>query len=857
MRLCYVFVLGACCWLLGTAPASAQTWGTVTGTVTDSVAGEPLPGVTVLVEGTDFGTATGSEGRYRLELPTGRYAIRFSAVGFSAYVDSARVTEEGVQVDATLASSVLEMEELVVAEVQVDRPGVYEVDPADVQNMPTPFKDGFRALKTTPGVATGSELTQQYSVRGGGYNENLVFINGFEIFFPFRPRQGEQEGLGLLNPALASDITFYTGGFPPEHGGKLSSALDVQYAQPGQGSQPGGGGEGSGGEPGAGELGAGEPLSGSVDVSTLDASVHAQSSSLGGDLGWSFGARRAQPGRFFGTQDLKGDYSPRFTDVQGTFEYQISDRVSVEALGIWADNVFKLKPEERTTYFGVISLDPERPSDFKALQSSLSGARTDGYTTAFGGARLEVNATDRLTLEHDVAYFGTEETESFDIESDRRVCQVDPTKGANPANCFLKGESTVTRFGDNAVDVQRRTVRGRYEWDPGQHQLKGGWHARDLRFDDRIEEKTIIQGTRQESLDPVRIRVDSLTGRSVFDERQLGAHLQDVIDVLPALGIGGAGAEGRLTVTGGLRTDYFSFNDEWTVSPRLSGRLQATDWLTLTGAWGIYHQKPTYRELRGDLEGASSIEEALSRDVQSQRSVQYVLGGEYFFPGRRLYLRAEGYYKDLDNLISYTIEDVRVNYSGENDTYGYTYGLDLQLRGELVPGLESWFNYSYLVAQERFTEKVLSSYSDRLREARQGLIPRPADQRHTFSAFVQDYVPRDESWKVHMRLLYGSGLPYTPDEPGPEVTEGVQTRVPGDRMSGRLPAYRRVDVGATKRIEVAQDGIGGPVHLELTLEVLNMFDMDNTVDYSWTRGFERVPKRLTPRTLNARLHLTF
>ncbi len=245
--------------------------------------------------------------------------------------------------------------------------------------------------------------------------------------------------------------------------------------------------------------------------------------------------------------------------------------------------------------------------------------------------------------------------------------------------------------------------------------------------------------------------------------------------------------------------------------------------------------------------------------------MQYVFGGEYFFPERRLYLRAEAYYKDLDDLISYTIEDVRVNYSGENDTYGYTYGLDLQLRGELVPGLESWFNYSYLVSRERFTDAALERYaaqaptgfSEEFRGNRTGLLPRPADQRHTFSAFVQDYVPGDESWKVHMRLLYGSGLPYTPTSPGPKTPGGAETRVPGDRMSGRLPAYRRVDVGATKRIELARNGIGGPVHLELTLEVLNLFDMDNTVDYSWTNNFQRVPKRLTPRTLNARLHLTF
>ena len=233
MRLYRLALVGVCCCLLGVGSAQAQTWGTVAGTVTDSVDGAPLPGVTVLVRGTNFGTATDADGNYRMEIPTGRYALRFSAIGFSTHVDSVTVTEGTTRLDATLASTVLEMEELTVTEgAAPERPGVYQVEPEDVQNMPTPFKDGFRALKAMPGVATNNELTQQYSVRGGGYNENLVFINGFEIFFPFRPRQGEQEGMGLLNPALASDITFYTGGFPAQYGGKLSSALDVQYAQP-------------------------------------------------------------------------------------------------------------------------------------------------------------------------------------------------------------------------------------------------------------------------------------------------------------------------------------------------------------------------------------------------------------------------------------------------------------------------------------------------------------------------------------------------------------------------------------------------------------------------------------------------
>jgi hypothetical protein len=654
---------------------------------------------------------------------------------------------------------------------------------------------------------------------------------------PFRARQGEQEGLGLLNPDLATDLTFYTGGFPPKYGGKLSSALDVKYAQPED-----------------------QPLTGTASISTLDASVHARSSALDGDLGWAFGARRAQPGQFFNTQDLKGNYDPRFQDVQGTMTYRFSDRVSVSALGIWADHVFRFEPKERTTYFGVISLRDREATDFKALRANFNGERRDGYTTTLGGLRFNTNLTDRIHLEHDFAYFGTRETENFDVSSDGQVCQVDPSGGANEQNCFTLLRAKRIRFADNSVEVRRLTGSGHYEWTLGRQVLKGGWSVRDMHFEDRLNEKNVLEGERRDQT-AFRTVVDSLRDRATFNEMQADFYLQDAIDVLPE--------RDRLLVTGGVRAGYYSFNDEWTVSPRLSARFLYNDRLTLNGSWGIYHQQPTYRELRGTPSGSLGIDDLLNRDLQSQRSMQFVLGGEYFFPDRRLYLRAEAYYKDLDNIISYTIEDVRVNYSGENDAYGYTYGFDLQLRGEFVPGLDSWFNYSFMVARERFTDEALAGLTSAEewdgpgpspRENRNGLLPRPTDQRHTFSAFIQDYVPGDKSWKVHLRLLYGSGLPYTTTNPGPKINENVRTRVPGPRMQGRLPAYRRVDLGATKEIELVEEGISKPVTLDLTLEVLNLFDMDNTVAYTWTGTGEditRVPKRLTPRALNARLRLTF
>jgi len=823
-RFVFALFVGACLCLVA-GPVQAQVWSSVKGTVTDSADGTPLPSVTVVVKGTNFGTATDEQGQYSLRLPTGRYALRFSSVGFTTRVDSVTVTKgEPTRLDVALAPSITEMEELMVTETEDKQDaGVYKVNPKDIQNIPTPFKDGLRALKTMPGVATNNELSQKYSVRGGGYNENLIFINGFEVFLPFRARQGEQEGLGLLNPDLASDITFYTGGFPPRYGGKLSSALDVKYARPKE-----------------------QPLTGSASISTLDASVQAQSSALDGDLGWAFGARRAQPGQFFNTQDLKGNYDPRFQDVQGTLTYRFSDRVSVEALGIWADHVFKFEPKERTTYFGVISLRDREQTDFKALRANFNGERRDGYTTKLGGVRLNTDLSDQLRLEHDVAYFGTRETENFDVTSQGTVCQVDPSGGANSENCLSLLQTERIRRADNAVEVRRLTGSGHYEWAVGRQLLKGGWSVRDMNFDDRLSEKNILRGEESDQT-AFRTVVDSLEDQARFDEMQAGFYLQDAVDVLPE--------RDRLLVTGGVRADYYSFNDEWTVSPRLSARFLYNDRLTLNGSWGIYHQQPTYRELRGTPTDTLGISDLLNRDLQSQRSMQFVLGGEYFFPENRLYLRAEAYYKDLDNIISYTIEDVRVNYSGENDTYGYTYGFDFQLRGEFVPGLDSWFNYSFMMARERFKQPfVEEGYNDR------GWLPRPTDQRHTFSAFVQDYVPGDKTWKVHLRLLYGSGLPYTTTNPGPKINEEVQTRVPGPRMRGRLPAYRRVDLGATKEIELAEEGISEPVTLDLTLEVLNLFDMDNTVAYTWTgtgNDITRIPKRLTPRALNARLRLTF
>jgi hypothetical protein len=721
----------------------------------------------------------------------------------------------------TEAVEALDEVEVTAGREETPAAGVFEISGERVEDIPTPVPDGFRTLKVLPSVAANNELSSQYSVRGGGYNENLIFINGFQVYLPFRPRQGEQEGLGLWNPQLTESARLYAGGFPARYGGKLSSALEVTYREP----------EGT--------------VSGQVAASTMDLSASAGASALGGDLSWIAAAREARAGRLFGTQELRGDYAPQYTDAQASATYEIAEGHAVEALSLWADYEYSLDPRAKRTYFGTISQNPRFPPDLQSFYTTYEGEETTGYSTGFLGGRLKTRLTPRFRMEHEVAYFRTHETETLDVSGSSLLTRVDPSSGATTG---ILSAGTQRDVADNSVTVSTLTGRGRYHYTAGRHAPEAGWHVRRLGFDDRLDERSehTLSSTGE------TVVVSAFEDRARLSTGQIGAYVQDVYDALPE-------QPGRLLVTAGVRSDYYAFNEELTASPRLSAQFKWSEQTTLNGSLGIYHQKPTYRELRGEPPTAQEVEEAggfentLNRDLSSQRAIQAILGGEYFFPERRLYLRAEAYYTKLSNLVSYQIENVRVQYSGKNNTYGRSYGFDLQLRGEFVPGLESWFNYSFLVAEENFKEEFETSG----RGYREGWRPRPADQRHTFSAFIQDYVPGDRSWKLHLRALFGSGLPYTPPVPGEQVARGVQAQASGPRMSEHYPEYRRVDVGVTKIVRLFEEGVSGPVTMQLTAEILNLFDMVNTIDYEWDADFNRIPTHLTPRTINVRMRLKF
>ncbi|NNF57177.1 MAG: TonB-dependent receptor [Rhodothermaceae bacterium] len=805
--------------LLSPTAFAQNNWGEVAGRITDAGAGSPVISATVLVEGTNFGTAADEDGRYRLRLPEGRYALLIRAVGYEAQTDSVRI-RRGTTIthDVALAQATFEMEGALVEGRGVeDAVGVSTIDPEDIRAMPTPVADALRGVKVQLGVTSNNETSNAYSVRGGGYNENQFFVDGFEIYRPLRTQQGEQEGLGLVNADLAETLTLYAGGFPSRYGGKLSSVLDVSYARP------------TG------------PIGGSIYGSTLDGGASLRGGLADGRVGLAIAARSARPRRFFATQELEGVYDPDFRDVQGLIDVQLADGHDLHVLGMVARHRFRLEPSQRETTFGIF------PNQLRTVAFQFDGLEEDGYDVYFGGARLTNRLSQALRVEHSLSYFETDEFETYDVAGDVTLFRLERDPDAPPNDPFeaiQTGQARQRDIGDNRVSVQTLTGGGRYRLGVGRHAAETGWHLRRLTFDDRLFETSALEG-RDEMGNPVSVTVDSLNDAATLDTWQAAAWAEDAWDLLAE--------PGRLVVTAGVRADYFEFNDEWTVSPRFSARYRLSDLTTLSVATGLYHQAPTYRELRGEPAPGESILGALNRDLESQRSFLVTAGAEHLFPNTRFSLRGEAWYKGFDNLISYELENVRVVYSGENDTKGYAYGLDLQVRGELVPGLESWLNYGFLMAREEFQEPFITERND-------GTRARPTDRRHNISLFVQDYVPGDDTWSLHLRTLFGSGLPFTPPAVG-DVIDGVSVFESGERSNGRYPEYFRFDMGATKRVRVGRSPAGRPLMLRLTAEVLNVFNMKNTITFDFVDSgegfFEGVPTRLTPRTVNVRARLDF
>lgn len=808
-----------CVLILLTLTSSAQN-AVIFGTVKDD-AGKGAELVTVAVEGTSLGTTTQPEGDYELEVPAGKkIMLVFSSVNFGVEKRSFTLTAgERKRVDVTLKGKVNTLTEFVKKDDRARyEAGSVQIDPRKANLIADPT-GGIEALLKTF-VGNHNELTSQYNVRGGNYDENLVYVNDFEIYRPFLVRSGQQEGLSFINPDLVSGVNFSIGGFQSKYGDKMSSVLDITYKKPKQ-------------------------FNGGVMLSLLGAGIHLEGISKNEKLTYLVGLRQKSNQYLLQSQPTKGVYNPSFTDMQVLMNYQLNKKLEVELIGNYARNRFSFYPEEMTTSFGVIN------QAFQ-LRVFYQGGEIDQFDSRFGGISTTWRPNEKLKLKLLASGFQTNERETYDISGEYLLGELETDLGKEnfgQIKTFL-GTGIVHNYARNYLKVNVGNIAHRGSLNASKHFIQWGVDANFNNISDKLHEwerrdsSGFTQPYSGDSLTMMRLYRSS----SDFGYTRFSGFLQDNFRFNDSL---------DLTVSAGVRFNYNLLNDEFIVSPRVQIAWKP-EWkrdIVFKVAGGIYAQPAFYREMR-DLDGN------VNKDLKAQKSMHIVAGTDYNFKmyRRPFKLTTELYYKKLWDIVPYEYDNVRIRYFGKNNAIGYAYGGEVRLYGDLVKDATSWVSVGVMKTEEDVTDDVVSYTSSTGSDSgtvHPGYVPRPTDQRFMLGMYFEDYLPKNKNFKMHLNFMYATGLPFGPPD---------KQRY-GDTL--RLPDYKRVDIGfsallldAEKKNRPAHSFFRSLESVWLSVEVFNLLGIQNTLSYSWIQDQTSgktfaVPNRLTSRLLNIKLAVNF
>ncbi|MCB8964053.1 MAG: carboxypeptidase-like regulatory domain-containing protein [Bacteroidales bacterium] len=784
----------------------------VVGVVTDTMS-NPLPNVNVMVEGTNNGTSTDENGRFKLNVVIkNQVIVRLSFLGYQTdwVVISPKDGAGVIDLRFALKPESKSIDEVFVSAIQRRQGNIDRLSARGIEFMPNISGNFESLLKSIPGVSSSNELSSQYTVRGGNFDENLVYVNDIEIFRPFLVRSGQQEGLSFINPDMVAAVEFSAGAFNAEFGDKMSSVLNVRYRNP-------------------------IDFRTTVSASLLGASATTEGVLCKSRFTYITGVRYKTSQYMLSTLDVKGDYSPTFIDWQGLFNYQLTPKLSVSLLGNYSGNTYMFAPDVRETRFGLFSSSLQ-------LKVYYEGQERDRFQTGMGALAFEYKPTPALSLKLYSANYFNSERETYDILGQYYLNELDNSMGSSTYGDSLinVGIGGFLNHARNYLDAYVNSIGhiGVYRF--GDSRVKWGFSLQRDHFDDELVEWDLIDSSGY-SLPYTGNSVGlaySLRANNTIDIHRAAAFLQ--ADLRKSIG------PFNVQATLGCRALYWDLNDEFLLSPRATMSVvpKSNKNLEFHFSTGIYYQPPFYKELR-------MASGAINHGIKSQKSVQYLLGGQYYFSAwsRPFRLSAELYYKSLSNLIPYKLDNVRVRYSGGNLAKGYARGFDVKVNGELVPGAESWVGFSLLRTME---DRPNDSY---------GSYPRPTDQRFAFNLYFQDYLPGNPSFRVHLYGFYGSGLPFG--------------KASSDRydINFRMSAYRRVDLGFTKillddniRSSILPKRLTAIKSVWVSAEVFNLFNFNNTVSYMWVQtvgnqdGYAdsyAVPNYLTSRRINVKLMVKF
>lgn len=806
----------------------AQQLATFKGTVR-SIHGQPADNVVLISVVDHSNTLTSDNGHFEMKIPANRDVdILFQHVAFRDTIISIRLSKgQDTLFDIALVPSGTDLSGVTVSEAY---DGAYtHIDPKLSFTMPSPTGGVESLIKSMPGTSSTNELSSQYSVRGGNYDENLIFVNDIQIYRPFLVRSAQQEGLSFVNLDLTESVQFSAGGFEAKYGDKMSSVLDVRYKQPKK-------------------FGAG------FTASFLGASAHAEGN-VKDKFTYLVGIRYKTNSYLLKSMETKGTYKPNFFDTQMLLSWKLAAKWKLELLGNFSRNKYKFIPEDRETNFGTLTSSHR-------LTIYFDGMEVDKYESYLGGLTLSFNPNKRDLYKLIVSSYYAKETETYDLQSQYWLSDIEADLGSESSEIAtvtdVRGYGTFLEHARNQLDaiVSAVDLRGRHEF--SKVKLDWGIKAQSEIINDHIKEWRMTDssgytlpyslGTPGEATpydDPSRILDfgNYFTANNKLQTYRFNAFVQSTWTI---------DRKEEFVLNSGLRAHYWTFNNEFTVTPRFI--------LSYTPHWrhiwifrlkaGSYYQPAFYREMRRP-------DGTLNDHIKSQHSYQVALSADYCFKiwNRPFQLTMETYYKYLTNLISYSVDNVKIVYSGENDAKGYATGIDVKLSGEFIRGIESWISLSLMKTAEDLLHDYY--YDKEGNRVEPGFIPRPTDQRFSINIFFQDHVPFYTPLRVHLNFVFASGLPYG----APNAQRYQQTL--------RMPWYRRVDIGFSymfleegrDRMKHKSGFLRSIKNAGLFLEVFNILGINNTSSYLWVTDINNtmtpVPNYLTPRLINLKLAVEF
>ena len=792
----------------------------ITGLILDE---ENFPIKDVNIQFDNKGSISDVDGYYKIEVESGKNInIVFTHINHKRLQITVNLSKnEILEFNPVLSTNFEQISEVILNTTRrEDLKSIQNIPPEKLRDIKGVQPGIENILKTLPGVSINNEMSTQYSVRGGNFDENLVYVNGIEIYRPFLIRSGQQEGLSFVNSEMTDDIKFSSGGFEAKYGDKMSSVLDIKYKSPDSNQYR-------------------------INTSFLGGSFTSENVSKDKNISNILGLRYRDNSLLVNSKETNSNFKPSFFDLQNHLRLSINPRLSISTLTNFSLNRYNFKPLNRQTNFGTLD-DP------LALIIFYDGEEKDRYATFFNSISVDYKPNQRDTYTINSSFYNTTEKEYFDILAQYNLAEVNTNIGSEDLGEveFSQGVGSQLNHARNDLNAQIFNIESKLKLIRKKNEFNFSFKFTKENISDRIVEWEVIDSAGY-FIDPpfitniseqpyeanegpivpfqnIRSTIDTSIERIQFySQWESESYINN----------------NKIYYNLGIRAHNWSLNssEDWSNDVKnkivISPRFQigyVPSWnpkMIFNLKYGVYYQPPFYKELR-------NFSGEINPSLRAQKSTHYVLSNEYKFDlwNRPFRLNSELYYKDLDDLNTYTIDNVRIRYVANNNAFGYAYGLDLRLNGEFVKGTESWFSFGYLKTEENIDDR--------------GYISRPTDQRLKFGVLFQDYVPNMPNLKMFINLIYNTGLP-----------GGSPSYADPYEYQNRLPDYKRADIGIMYLIEDAKK-LFNVEEVSIGMEIFNMFNMQNTITNTWVRDVYSkrqysIPNYLSPRIFNLNMDIKF